>query len=45
MDVRLECGTHGKTEESVKVGDTVTLAICDDNENNIDVTGVIAEVG
>ena len=43
MDVKLECGTHGKTEKSVKVGDTVTLDICDDNENNTKVTGVVAE--
>jgi hypothetical protein len=45
MDVRLEDGTWGKTEKLVKVGDTVTLDICDDNGNNIEVSGVIAEVG
>ena len=45
MDVRLEDSTWGKTEKPVKVGDTVTLDICDDNENNIEVSGVIAEVG
>ena len=44
MDVRLEDGTRGKTEKPVKVGDTVTLEICDDNGNNIEVTGVVAEV-
>jgi hypothetical protein len=43
MDVRLECGTYGKTEKIANVGDTVTLDICDDNENNIKVTGVVAE--
>ena len=43
MDVRLEDGTWGKTEESVKVGEMVTLDICDDNENNTKVTGVVAE--
>ena len=43
MDVKLECGTHGKTEEAARVGDTVTLQICDENENNIKVTGVVAE--
>ncbi len=45
MDVRLECGTNGKTEKPVKAGETVTLEICDDNGNNIEVTGVVAEVG
>ena len=44
MDVRLEDGTNGKTEKPVKVGETVTLDICDDNENNIKVTGVVSEV-
>ena len=43
MDVKLECGAYGKTKESVNAGDTVTLDICDDNENNIKVTGVVAE--
>ncbi len=43
MDVKLECGTCGKTEEQVNVGDNVTLDVCDDNENNIKVTGVVAE--
>ncbi len=45
MDVRLEDGTRGKTEEPVKVGEMVTLDICDDNENNTKVTGVVSEVG
>jgi hypothetical protein len=45
MDVRLEDGTWGKTEKLVKVGDTVTIEIADDNGNNIEVSGVIAEVG
>ena len=45
MDVRLEDGTRGKTEKPVKVGETVTLDICDDNENNLKVTGVVSEVG
>ena len=45
MDVRLEDGTWGKTEKTAKVGETVTLDICDDNENNIKVTGVVSEVG
>ncbi len=45
MDVRLKDGTNGKTEKPVKAGDTVTLEICDDNENNIKVTGVVSEVG
>ena len=45
MDVKLECGTKGKTEKPVKVGETVTLDICDDNENNLKVTGVVSEVG
>ncbi len=45
MDVKLEDGTLGKTEKPVKVGDTVTLEICDGNENNITVTGVVAEAG
>jgi plastocyanin len=45
MDVRLEDGTWGKTEKLVKVGDTVTFEIADDNGNNIEVSGVIAEVG
>jgi hypothetical protein len=45
MDVKLECGTYGRTEKPVNVGDTVTLDICDENENNIKVTGVVAEVG
>jgi hypothetical protein len=43
MDVKLVDGTYGKTEEAARVGDTVTLEICDDNENNISVTGVVAE--
>ncbi len=43
MYVKLEDGTLGKTEKPAKVGDTVTLEICDDNENNIKVTGVVAE--
>jgi hypothetical protein len=43
MDVKLVDGTYGKTEESARVGDTVTLEICDDNENNTKVTGVVAE--
>ena len=45
MDVRLEDGTWGKTEKPVQVGEKVTLEICDDNENNIKMTGVVAEVG
>ena len=45
MDIRLEDGTCGKTEKPVKVGETVTLEICDDNGNNLSVTGVAAEVG
>ena len=45
MDVKLEDGTLGKTEKPVKVGDIVTLDICDDNENNKTVTGVVAEAG
>ena len=44
MDVRLEDGTCGKTEKPVKAEDTVTLDICDDNGNNTQVTGVVAEV-
>ena len=44
MDVRLEDGTWGKIEKPVKVGEVVTLDICDDNENNIKVTGVVSEV-
>jgi len=43
MDVKLVDGTYGKTEEEAKIGDTVTLEICDANENNIKVTGVVAE--
>ncbi len=45
MDVKLEDGTWGKTEKPVKVGEIVTLDTCDDNENNIKVTGVVSEVG
>jgi hypothetical protein len=43
MDVKLVDGTYGKTEEPARVGDTVTLEICDNNENNTKVTGVVAE--
>ena len=43
MDVKLECGTYGKTEAAARVGDKVTLDVCDDNENNIKVIGVVAE--
>ncbi len=43
MDVKLIDGTYGKTDEAARVGDTVTLEICDDNENNTKVTGVVAE--
>ncbi len=45
MDVKLENGTWGKTEEPVKVGEMATLDICDDNENNTKVTGIVSEVG
>ena len=45
MDVKLEDGTSGKTEKPVKVGEMVTLEVCDDNGNNTSVTGVAAEVG
>ena len=44
MDVRLEDGTWGKTEKPVKIGDTVTLEVTDDNGNNTELTGVVAEV-
>ncbi|KHE93582.1 MAG: hypothetical protein K8F52_04110 [Candidatus Scalindua rubra] len=44
MEVRLEDGTRGETEKPVKVGDTVTLDVIDDNGNNLVVTGVVAEV-
>ena len=43
MDVKLVDGTYGKTEEAARVGDTVTLDVCDENENNVKVTGVVAE--
>ena len=43
MDVKLVDGTYGKTEEEAKIGDTVTVEICDDNENNTKVTGVVSE--
>ena len=43
MDVKLVDGTYGKTEEAARVGDTVTVQICDENENNTKVTGVVAE--
>ncbi len=32
MDVKLEDGTWGKTEKTVKVGEIVTLEICDDDD-------------
>ncbi|MCR4313559.1 MAG: hypothetical protein NUV58_04890 [Candidatus Roizmanbacteria bacterium] len=43
MYVKLVDGTYGTTEEEARVGDTVTLEICDDNGNNIEVTGVVAK--
>ena len=43
MDVKLTDGTYGKTNESARIGDTVTLDICDDNGNNVSITGVVAE--
>ncbi len=43
MDVKLKDGTYGKTDESARIGDTVTIEICDDNENNVKVTGVVSE--
>jgi hypothetical protein len=43
--VKLEDGTSGKTEKPVKVGDTVTIEICEANGNNRTVTGVVAEAG
>ncbi|MHC4269666.1 MAG: hypothetical protein ACYSTS_14525 [Planctomycetota bacterium] len=43
--VKLEDGTLGKTEKPVKVGDTVTIEICDANGNNRTVTGVVAKAG
>ena len=45
MDVKLEDGTLGKTEKPVKVGDIVTLEICDTNGNNKIVIGKVAEAG
>ncbi len=43
MEVKLQDGTYGKTVKPANVGDTVTVEICDDNGNNIEVTGVVAE--
>ena len=43
MDVKLVDDTYSKTEEAARVGDTVTLEICDDNENNTKITGVVTE--
>ncbi|MBT6046611.1 MAG: hypothetical protein HOG49_07300 [Candidatus Scalindua sp.] len=39
----LFCPYFSQTEEATRVADTVTLEICDDNENNTKVTGVVVE--
>jgi hypothetical protein len=39
----LFCPYFSQTEEAARVGDTVALEVCDANENNTKVTGVVAE--